>query len=100
MPLASCRMSLDASAIDYSLESHAGRIDMLESTAMSSKGEGVDVVIAVIEHEDTFCEESRPHDVFFKTRVENSHEKSTLGLKRAKVLFLKRVFKTSFEKIL
>ena len=36
---------------------------MLESTAMSSKGEGVDVVIAVIEYEDTFYEESQPYDV-------------------------------------
>ena len=34
------------------------------------------------------------------TRFQNSHEKSTLALKRAKVLFLKRVFKTSFEKVL
>ena len=66
---------------------------MLGSTTMSSKGAGTNVFIAVIENEDAFYEGTRPHDVFFKIRIENSHEKSTLGLKRAKVLFLKRFFK-------
>ena len=94
--LASCRMSLDTSTGDSSLESHAGRINVLESTAMSSKGVGIDVVIDVIEYEDAFYEETRPYNVFFQ----NSHEKSTSCLKRAKVLFLKRVFNTSFEKVL
>ena len=34
---------------------------------------------------------------FLKTRFENSHEKSTLALKRAKVLFWKRVLKKYFS---
>ena len=56
--------------------------------------------LLLMDVETHFMEKPANATVFFKTRIENSHEKSTLGLKRAKVLFLKRVFNASFEKVL
>ena len=64
--VASCVMPLGTSAGDSSLELHVGRIGVLESIVKSFKGAGVDVVIAVIEHEDALHEETRPCNVFFQ----------------------------------
>ena len=54
---------------------------------MCCVGCGVEFVIDAIEHVDTVYKKYVNTTDFFKTRIENSHEKSTLGLKRAKVLF-------------
>ena len=57
-------MLLDTSSCDSLLESHVGRMGVLESTAKSSKVSGDNVVIAVIECKDIFYEELWPCNVF------------------------------------